>query len=660
MEASARQLQNLLEGTKQYVVPLFQRPYSWTNKQWSDLWEDLEFLKENLDSPNHFMGAVVTMAAKSVPEGVAKFLLIDGQQRLTTLFILLIALRQRARAIGSMRQADKIQELFLYNKFADEPNDQYRLLPTKADRPAFFELVNGGSVELHGEIANCYRYFDRKLASVRDNAEIDNIITIVTKRLSVVSIVLDANENAHVIFQSLNAKGLTLTQADLIRNYIFMYIHRDEQEADYAKYWQPMEQQLGDKLSEFIRHYLLKDGGAFVKEDSIYITLKARHPQATILPTLQSLSAFAAYYARLVNPGAYERDVRIRSGLEHLNTLGITSCYPFLLNCYDDYMHDRLSADEFNSILATLETMIIRRYMCGQQTSGLNKIFPSLYRQAREKGDHGLLDGVQKHLVDLRMCPSDAEFRARIEDFALYGAGQKRDNARLILEQLEMSYPHKERAMPTSATLDHVMPQKLTSDWSVDEESHTLLVHTLGNLTLTGYNSEMSNDAYLVKREYYRSSHFMLNHYFDSVDIWGPDQIQARTRALAEQAIKVWPYFGALQYDSETILTAASVTGTTPVSLVILGQFFPNVQSWRTVVSTMVDEFYALDSDRLTEALKDIAKLSEGSNGKRAPYDIGNGLYIDLNQKAKTLYSWCTRLVEAMGFSADDWKVEIR
>lgn len=257
MKASETKLQPIIEGTKQYVVPLFQRPYSWTKKEWEILWNDIVELC-TVDNPRtHFVGSIVTMPTISVPEGVTKYLLIDGQQRLTTIFILLALLRDKAKHDGEDKLSEEINNTLLVNPYKRD-TDFYKIQPTQIDMASFQKLILSETISSKDQIVEAYQFFERKFRQA--NLNITTIKKIITNNLSVVSIVLDLEDNPHLVFESLNAKGRPLTQADLIRNYFFMKIHINKQEVIYSKYWKPMQDALGENLTEFIRHYLMKGG----------------------------------------------------------------------------------------------------------------------------------------------------------------------------------------------------------------------------------------------------------------------------------------------------------------------------------------------------------------------------------------------------------------
>lgn len=274
MKASETKLQKLIEGTSQFVVPLFQRTYTWEKRHWATLWDDLMELCEEAEPRNHFIGSLVTMPTRSVPEGVAKYLLIDGQQRLTTLFILLALLRDHAKDQGAL--AEEIHKTLLTNPYR-QGIDTFKLLPTHPDRESFQRIILGGAdAAVDGQIGKARTYFERKLRGASAPSP-EKLKSVIVGNLVLVSIVLDADDNPYLIFESLNAKGEELSKADLIRNYFFMRIHVDRQDSLYHEHWEPMQRQLGDSLTDCIRHFLMKDG-EIIKQSEVYFALPVNNP----------------------------------------------------------------------------------------------------------------------------------------------------------------------------------------------------------------------------------------------------------------------------------------------------------------------------------------------------------------------------------------------
>ena len=343
MQAKETKLQDIIEGTKQYVIPLFQRTYSWTCKEWEVLWKDLVELCEMENPRTHFIGSIVNMPTVSVPEGVAKYLLIDGQQRLTTIFILLTLLRNRARENQNARFADEINNTLLVNQYKDGI-DHYKLMPTQVDRLTYQNLINGIPNVEENQLTRAYTYFDKKLKQVE--LEPEKLKKVITSYFSVVSIVLDADDNPYLVFESLNAKGRPLTQADLIRNYFFMRIHIDKQEEVYKNYWLPMQTALNEDLTEFIRHYLMKDGN-IIKQGDVYYALKESVSTTNAIDYLSDLKKYSVYYQRLKYP-EFEKEPELEKMFRRLNRIEVTTAYPLLLNFYSNYADGKIDMNGFN------------------------------------------------------------------------------------------------------------------------------------------------------------------------------------------------------------------------------------------------------------------------------------------------------------------------
>ena len=431
MQASETKLQQIIEGTKQYVVPLFQRAYSWKKSEWEALWSDIIELGATDNPRPHFMGSIVTMPTTSVPEGVSKYLLIDGQQRLTTVFLFLSALRDIAKQ-SEKELADEIDKTILVNPYK-KGFDFYKLQPTQLDREAFHRIISSQARIDDSGISECYLFFEKKIRQSR--LEFPKIKNVICSNLSLVSVVLSTDDDPYLVFESLNAKGRPLTQADLIRNYFFMRIHTDSQESVYAEYWQPMQNLLGEDLTEFIRHYLTKSG-VEIKQSEIYFEIKDRINKDDALSYLKNLYIFSEYYAKLLDP-EQEKKENVRKYLHRLKRLEVATVYPFLLNCYDDWIQARMTEDEFISVLKILENFILRRFVCNIQTRGLNRIFALLYSQVSK--DTNLASdtflGRLKLALQNREYPKDLEFRARLIDVKLYG-GNRSEKAKLILSNL--------------------------------------------------------------------------------------------------------------------------------------------------------------------------------------------------------------------------------
>ena len=252
-------------------------------------------------------------------------------------------------------------------------------------------------------------------------------------------------------------------QSDLIRNYFFMRIHVDLQDENYKLYWQPMQLALGENLTVFIWHFLMRRGARVNKSD-VYLALKDQVKIDNAVEYLRELARFSGYYEKLLSP---EKEVasQISAGISRLNRIEVTVAYPFLLNVYDDYQGNKISASQFSEVIKTLENFMIRRFVCNVPSNALNKIFPSLYVQVLEKNSDNFVAAL-KSTLQSKGYPKDYEFSARIQDVKLYGAGDRQVKTKLLLESIEESFGHKESVSfeKTVITIEHILPQTPT-EW---------------------------------------------------------------------------------------------------------------------------------------------------------------------------------------------------
>jgi uncharacterized protein with ParB-like and HNH nuclease domain len=656
MKASETNFQALIEGTKQYIVPMFQRPYSWQKKQWQELLDDLTDLYESEHSNSHFIGSIVTMPTLSKPENVTPYLLIDGQQRLTTIFILLALLRNIAKIEGK-RLSDKIHNTLLTNQYIDGL-EHYKLLPTQQDRADFLGLINDENESLNNSaIIECYKFFKHHIK----NLDGEKLNQVIANRLSVVSIILESDDNPYVVFESLNAQGRALSQADLIRNYFFMRIPTDKQEKIYKTYWQPMQYALSDDLTEFMRHYLTSNG-MLVKKSDVYLTLKQRVDKFdTVLNELDKIAQFSGYYEKFINPNT-EENKNIRLQLKRIKDLEITVSYPFLLSCYHDYKTQALNSHQFIDILQVLENFVIRRFICNIPTHGLNKIFPVLYKNAKLNQPNNLINGI-KLILQSQGYPKDNEFYQNLIDCKLYGNVDRRIKTRLILEALEKSFNHKEIEMINldNLSIEHIMPQTLTKAWQKQlgdnwQEDYDLYVNSLGNLTLTAYNSELSNALFTEKKKHLKNSKLSLNSYFSEIINWNKKTIQERSLYLADIALKVWAYFGLT---NEIENNSKSMTGKKPRTLILFDQDI-SVKAWTDLLINFLNTISDFEPElfkKLVEEYPHFINISPEllRRGKK----INNSYYVETNLSADSIYRFCKQAAETIGLSNEDWHIEI-
>jgi uncharacterized protein with ParB-like and HNH nuclease domain len=560
MKANETSLRNLLEGSKQFQIPLFQRPYSWEKQNWEALWDDLISIYIDEGKGDYFLGPIVTQAIPGTAEGISPFTVIDGQQRLTTLTILLAALRKCIKK-NDKEAAEELYALYLTNQFKKGDNF-YKVLPTQGDRDTYQSIIQAKNIKdinKESKIYQAYNFFEKKLNKPDiediDTLDFNKFKIICLEHLTLVNITSDEQDNPYLIFESLNNKGQELTQADLVRNYIFMQLPKDKQEEIYQQQWQPLQQQFetsgnkqeySEQITNALWFYLRKDGES-VSEKSVYKTLKDRFDKSgNIQENLEKLIQFIKYY-QYFNFEHPDCPPKFNNRFKRLIRLDFKACQMFLLNVSHEYDKEDLSENDFEKILIYLESYFVRRWFAGKSTKSLGGVFNKLWSEVKAKNSSSILDGLHTVLTEYegtKVWPDDESFRKGIITKTIYSKSYI-DRVKLILESLEDTLS-KEKVNPDNLTIEHIMPQTLPKEWkeSLGKGSSTLhkkWLHTLGNLTLTGYNSELSNKSFEKKLVDLKKSNVSLNKYFLDIETWNEESIQKRAEYLANIAIQVWP-----------------------------------------------------------------------------------------------------------------------
>ncbi|MEA2682267.1 MAG: hypothetical protein QOK05_595 [Chloroflexota bacterium] len=566
MKAGQTTLKRLIEGERQYRIPQFQRPYTWEVKQLKQLWDDLlaqyEVLgPESVDAhpgrSTHFLGSFVLTPMPGLASGVSAFQVVDGQQRLTTLFLALAALRDALKG-RDPDAAERYERIYLRNQDRyDNVLDQYKLLPSRSDREPFFACMDGRAGDDASKVTAAYRYFVSQLAKEAPEGngsalDFELMKQVIVERLSVVDITTEADDNAHRIFESLNYRGVNLTQADLLRNYIFMLLPTRAEEV-HDQIWVPMERSLGaENLEGLARVDLLRRGVDATKDDVYRLHQERLEPfardESRIVEEVRDLARQAGFYKRLVDPGA-EPDLDVRAGLARLNRWGAQTTYPLLMHIYGLIDAGKATAANLSQTLAYIESFIVRRHLARVPTNQLNRLFADMIKQLDPS--LALPDAVRKELSGARRYwPTDDQIRqvVRTEPFYLIGRYPQRT---LILERIESSYGHREPVDVAHAKLsiEHILPQTLSDEWREQlaaggydpDEIHNELLHTIGNLTLTAYNGELSNNPFERKRQIYSDSNLALNRSLRETEVWGRHEILERADELADRIIEIWP-----------------------------------------------------------------------------------------------------------------------
>ncbi|MDQ2805602.1 MAG: DUF262 domain-containing protein [Chloroflexota bacterium] len=556
MKAEETNLLTLLKKVDQFIIPIYQRTYSWNIQQCRQLWEDITRIVQDDTASGHFLGSIVYIgkSAVVVHTSINPVLVIDGQQRLTTLSLLLAALGKvlaEDKAATDINRK-KIDNFYLFNPDEDG-EDRYKLLLTRGDKDTLIALLEGRDLPKQAaqRIEQNYNFFLQQIRAWSGN--IDTLWQGIGK-LFVVAVALEhGKDNPQLIFESLNSTGLDLSQADLIRNYLLMQLDNKQQTELYNHYWYPMEQAFDpadpSQFDRFVRDYLTVKTGQIPNIRDIYTSFKAyaERQRAEGVATAEFVAEVYRYardFVELVR--AQVADVAIQEALADISALKVEVAYPFLLAVYRDYKEHRLTDSEFATVLGLIESYVFRRTICGIATNSLNKTFTTLYRQIKPDRYVESLQAVLLNKESFTRFPRDDEFRAEFVRRDVYTSPRRN----YLLGKLE-NYGSKERVQVETLTVEHIMPQnrslspawiaELGSDWQAVQDRY---LHTIGNLTLTGYNSELGTRSFQDKRDMaggFAASPLRLNKSLATTEHWDEAAICRRATALAQRALQIWP-----------------------------------------------------------------------------------------------------------------------
>ena len=563
MKASETHLLQFLRKSPQFVIPIYQRNYSWTATQCRQLWDDLMLAGRDDDISAHFIGSIVYvergLSCVTSPEAL---LVIDGQQRLTTCTLLIAALAQHfdSKNIGELLDtfsAKKLRNYYLLNP--DENGERhFKLILSETDKDTLLAVLQGAPMpaEASARITENYELFQQLILS--NQAQLEAICRGIAK-LVLVDVSLDrTRDNPQLIFESMNSTGLELSQADLIRNYILMGLEPQLQTELYKTYWRPMERAFGQAayvlhFDAFMRHYLTAKTGEIPNMREVYVAFKAfaRSVKGDVRTVVADIHQYAIYYCAMAL-GA-EPDAELEQAFHDVRELKVDVVYPFLLDVYHDYQQQQLSTQEVLHIVRWVESYVFRRAICAIPTNSQNKTFAGLSRTLKKDR---YLESVQAAFLLLpsyRRFPRDDEFQRDIKVRNLY----KFRSRSYWLRRFE-NHGRKERVAIEDYSIEHILPQNqaLSKEWQQElgpdwQRIQQDWLHTLGNLTLTGYNSEYSDRPFAYKRDQvtdkagnsvgFAYSPLRLNQGLGKVGQWDEAAIKARAKRLAADATKVWP-----------------------------------------------------------------------------------------------------------------------
>jgi uncharacterized protein with ParB-like and HNH nuclease domain/predicted transport protein len=556
MKASETKLLDFIKKSPQFVIPIYQRTYSWAEKECRQLWDDI--IRTGLDDriSVHFLGSIVYIEkADSNMTRWEPLLVIDGQQRLTSVTLLLAAL---ARRLGEQEPIDGFSAEFLRGYYLtnhlEKGERKYKLILSQTDKASLIAILNGHEQpkEYSIPIARNFDIFDKLI-----QAQGDDLVSVCKglAKLMMVDIKLKRGEDdPQLIFESMNSTGKKLSQADLIRNYILMGLENDLQTELYDQYWRPMELDFGQEaygihFDSFMRHYLTVKNTEIPRIDEVYETFKtyARSPEVAntgVNAIVKDIRDFAGYFCAMALDA--ETDPVLKRAFHDLRELKVDVAYPFLLQLYHDYANGILNRDDFAECVRLVEAYVFRRAVCNIPTNSMNKTFATFSKSLNK---YRYLESVKAEFLLLpsyRRFPNDDEFHREIQNRDLYNFRSRS----YWLRRFE-NFGRKEHVPVDEYTIEHIMPQnkKLSAEWQGAlgpewQRIQETWLHKLGNLTLTGYNSEYSDHAYRTKRDMvggFKESPLKLNAGLGQLEQWNETTIIERSNTLATQAVDVWP-----------------------------------------------------------------------------------------------------------------------
>ena len=555
MKANEAKLLDFLKRSPQFEIPIYQRTYSWTKPECRQLWDDILRTGGDDDISSHFLGSIVYIEKGLYSiSGPSPLLVIDGQQRLTTVMLIIEAL---ARHLGEDEPLDgfsakKLRNYYLLNPL-EEGERRYKLVLTKTDKKSLLSIVDQKALPAE-ESLRVVENFDFFLKQVKALGTNLRPLCMGLAKLMVVDISLSRNEdNPQLIFESMNSTGRELSQADLIRNFILMSLELDHQTQLYNDHWRPMEVAFGQEAYDwyfdgFMRHYLTVKTGEIPKLKEVYEAFKAyaQGPEVTasgVDALVADVHEFAKYYCAMAL--GKEENPALTRAFRDLQELKVEVAYPLLLELYHCYAGGTLSAEDFERAVRLVESYVFRRAVCNIPTNSLNKTFGTFGRVLRQ-GNY--LENIQAHfqlLPSYRRFPSDDEFLREIQVRDLYNFRSKS----YWLRRME-NHGRKEIAQLDEYTIEHIMPQNenlssewreaLGDDWTTVQETW---LHRLGNLTLTGYNPELSDRPFAQKRDMeggFMDSPLRMNRDLAALDTWDEAAIRKRSGNLAQKAVTIW------------------------------------------------------------------------------------------------------------------------
>jgi uncharacterized protein with ParB-like and HNH nuclease domain len=665
LKGSEKYLTRLLGSDDIFVIPVYQREYEWKLEHCKQLYNDLVFTSKT-DRQSHFFGSIVS--ATNPSGGRGEYVIIDGQQRITTVSILLIAIHNILKKGILQSNDENLGNKILKKYLRDQYDNTIKLEPASNSQKAYYALFSEDQSDYIGDsrITLNYQYFYD--AILKSEIAIDELMDALSK-LVVIDILLDKDDDPQLIFESLNSTGLALSESDKIRNYVLMALPLNDQRRYYTSYWQKIENYTLQNSDLFIRDYLTLKLHRIPTITKIYAEFKEYSQRVGKEELLQDMVKYAKYYAVIQSPELAESG--LRNILTKLRKLDNSVINPYVMEIMDGYQSREFELTEIVSILQILETYLVRRIICAVPTNALNKIFMTLHKDVlrQEGNDAGYLEKLKYILLSKQgsgRFPTDREVSENLENRNLY-QDMKGSYLLYLLECLENQDNYEvvdlqKLISEGLLSIEHVMPQTLSEKWIDDlggsepaGKIYDQWLHKLANLTLTAYNAKYSNNSFVDKKNMpkgFKDSHLKLNHYIANCDTWTEEELVERNKQITDLALKVWPIYASsfvpvikegntFSLDEDVDLSYRSI-----YSFSFAGTKY-TVKTWREFFVSVMELLHERNSTILPELAISLDKTaislalstSNDDDPKGFFQRIADGIYLRVNNSTLTKVS---------------------
>ncbi|WP_040281027.1 DUF4268 domain-containing protein [Psychroserpens damuponensis] len=668
MKATEEPINKFLQASNvQFVIPVYQRNYDWSTKECKELINDI-IAVESDQRGTHFIGSIVFIheGVYSTSE-VKELVIIDGQQRLTTINILYVALYRFAKENNLRGDAERLYNWYLTNQYVEQESSKLKLKQTDQNSLAFKAIMNATENEFGGysNVIENYNFF--RTIITKDTFE---IIKNGLKRLIFVEISLERDkDDPQRIFESLNSTGLELSQSDLIRNFILMDLEPKDQNRVFEQIWNPIEENAKDlvkqksMVSDYIRDYLTLKNKKIPNKNKVYAEFKKLYQNKkdeAYQQELENIKSLSAHYKRFINP-SHVADANLRKELEYISRLEINVAFPFLLQVFEDKENGIIEKQELIKILKLIQSYTWRRFIVGLPTSALNKIFMALYADVDVEDYY---NSIEISLIKKRgssKFPTDEDLRTALKDRDLYNIQAK--NRNYMFEMIE-NFNNREYVDTSNEniTIEHIFPRNPHEDWSVSlsqEDYFTFKekrLNTIANLTLSGNNGALSNKVFLEKKDMnknggeqgYQFSRLWLNAHLKTLDNWNIAEYKVRFEIIYNRFLKIWEYPKAEIPDINTTVEQNIFVAESPTNKNLDYFIFEDNKIEENVIANMY--YYVIKSlyKKNTQLLlnnQDVLKITRNPDDFRASGEILNGYYVEYNIDSRTKFNILKRLL---------------